>query len=424
MAVLSLFTLKNVLVSYKPILSAVSFVSNSLTYEYEKSESVSEDKAEQGENKKNNSNTNSNFYNAFNLKLNNLDRVIQSIDDAINENVYFKYKMIESYGYIQKLMFKNEVSGFQVIKDKQGLMHYSYFAEGPNPVEEIGDATKRFKDDLKDKNVKLIYVMPPDKYIPGKTKIYNGLPYNYANETADNFLKYISDEGIDYIDLRNDIVNSPKNLDELFYKTDHHWRVETAFDEFVSLAHTLQDKYDAEINSVDYFTDKDNYNFVTYKNNFLGSMGRKAGAYYDGVDDFTLIFPKFKTKYSFYSKTGEYEVDTEGRFEDILINAHALNYNTDIYSADADRYFSYLMGNQGIVHIKNENNKNGMKIMFIKDSYTVPLAAFLSTAVSDVYMIDPRYYDGNIIDYVNNTKLDFVMISFYPQNLTEEFFKF
>ena len=62
--------------------------------------------------------------------------------------------------------------------------------------------------------------------------------------------------------------------------------------------------------------------------------------------------------------------------------------------------------------------------MFIKDSYTVPLAAFLSTAVSDVYMIDPRSYDGDITEYINNTELDVVIVSFYPQNLTEEFFKF
>ena len=82
------------------------------------------------------------------------------------------------------------------------------------------------------------------------------------------------------------------------------------------------------------------------------------------------------------------------------------------------------MGNHGIVHVTNEDNRNGMKVMFIKDSYTVPLAAFLSTTVSDVYMIDPRYYDGDIAEYINDTDLDMVIVSFYPQNLTQEFFKF
>ncbi|MDO5516228.1 MAG: hypothetical protein Q4F66_01660 [Clostridium sp.] len=410
--------------SYKPIISEVNTAFSS-SASIEKATEL-DDKSESEENKiivGNNIYFN-NIRNTFTSELNNIDSVIKSINNTINENIYSKYKMIESYGYIQKLMCKNEVSDFEVIRDKEGLMNYSYFADGPNPVDKIGDSTKRFKDNIKDKDVKVIYVMPPDKYLPGKTRMYKGLPYNYANETADNFLKYISDEGIDYIDLRNDIIKSPKNLDELFYKTDHHWRIETAFDEFVSLAYTLRDKYDADISSLDYFADKDNYNFVTYKNSSLGSMGRKTGAYYDGIDDFTVIFPKFKTKYSFYSKTGENEFNMEGRFEDVLINAHSLNYDKNIYSPEADKYASYLMGNQGIVHIKNENNKDGMKVMFIKDSYTVPLAAFLSTAVSDVYMIDPRYYDGDIVEYVNNTDLDMVMISFYPQSLTGEFFRF
>lgn len=412
------------IVSYKPIVSAIYNVFDSIYTVDGKLELTDESESEENKIIDGKKLINNEIYNTVISKINNIDKVIKSIDEAINENVYSRYKMIESYGYIQKLMAKNEVSNFQVIKDKEGLMNYSYFAEGPNPIDKIGDNTKRFKDNLRDKEVKLIYVMPPDKYVPGKTSIYKGLPYNYANETADNFLKYISNEGIDYIDLRSDLMKNTKNLDELFYKTDHHWRIETAFDEFVSLAYTLNDEYGEDIKCLDYYTDKNNYNFINYKNNFLGSMGRKTGVYYNGIDDFTLIFPKFKTKYSFYSKTGEYELNLEGRFEDVLISAHALNYNENIYSADSDKYFSYLMGNQGIVHITNENKRNGLKVMFIKDSYTVPLAAFLSTAVSDVYMIDPRYYDGDITKYVNNTDLDVVIISFYPQNLTEEFFRF
>lgn len=397
-----LFAIKNITVSYKPIISAInsriSFINNELDF--------------------------TNKQKGFVQKLDNFDNIINSIEDAINENVYSRYRMIETYGYIQKLMCKNEISNFEVIKDKEGLMHYSYFTEEPNPIDIIGDNTERFKDNIKDKNIKFIYMMTPDKYVPGKTRFYKGLPYNYANETADNFLEYINRKNIDYIDLRKHIMDSPKNNSELFYKTDHHWRVETAFDEFVNLAYKLNDEYGKEIKYLDYYTDKNNYNFVTYKNSFLGSMGRKTGYYYDGVDDFTVVFPKFKTNYTFYYRTGDHEVNLKGRFEDILINSHVLNNDRNIYSTESDKYSSYLMGNQGVVHITNEDNKNGIKVMFIKDSYTVPLAAFLSTAVSDVYMIDPRSYDGDITEYINNTELDVVIVSFYPQNLTEEFFKF
>ena len=55
----------------------------------------------------------------------------------------------------------------------------------------------------------------------------------------------------------------------------------------------------------------------------------------------------------------------------------------------------------------------------------VPVAAFLSTVCSDVYLVDPRYYEGNIIDFTNDIEeLDYVMVAFSPQDLTEEFFRF
>ncbi|MNN69410.1 hypothetical protein D3C81_1851980 [compost metagenome] len=60
----------------------------------------------------------------------------------------------------------------------------------------------------------------------------------------------------------------------------------------------------------------------------------------------------------------------------------------------------------------------------MKDSYTVALAAFLSTVCSDIYMVDPRYYTGSIPEYIDSVKTDFVFVSFYPQDLTEDFFKF
>lgn len=353
-----------------------------------------------------------------------ISSTISAIEGTMEDNTFGKYKFIEAYGYMQKLMYKNEESNFEVVSDKEGSMHYTFFAQQPNPVYNLSKRTEALKNGLKDKNTKFIYMMPPDKYVKGYTELPYGIPYDYANETADVFLNLLNENNVDTIDLRKNLTKSGIPENKLFFNTDHHWTTQTAFWEFGQVVNTLKTKYGVKIDEDGFYTNKNNYNFITYKNATVGSMGRKTGITYSGVDDFTLIYPKFPTNYNFYCKTGSQEFSLNGRFEEALLTVSPFTTNQGTYSLDADKYSSYLFGNRGIVHITNKNNPNGPKILFVKDSYTVPLAAFLSTVCSDVYLVDPRYYTGSIPDYINSVKTDFVFVSFYPQDLTPDFFKF
>lgn len=349
---------------------------------------------------------------------------INDIEGAIEENTFNKYMLIEVYGYLQKLMYKNEESNFEVVKDKEGGLQYTYFIDKPNPVTDLAKRTADLKNGLKNKNSKFIYLMTSDKYIKGYSEFYYGIPYNYANETADNFLKLLKKYNVSTIDFRNNLSKSGIPLSQIFYKTDHHWTTQTAFWEAGQLVKMLNEKYNLNLDPGGYYTNKENYNFITYKASFLGSLGRKAGVAYSGIDDFTLIYPKFSTDFSFYSKTGNVEIKAQGRFEDALLSTGPFRGESDLYDLNAYKYFTYLCGNQGIEHIVNKNNPNGPKMVFIKDSLIVPVAAFLSTVCSEVYLVDPRYYDGNIPEYVNKANPDFVFVSFTPQDLTKDFFKF
>jgi len=365
-----------------------------------------------------------------NIKLNvkqnkSIKDVIGGIENTINDEVFGKYAFVESYGFMQKLMAKNEESNFEVVKDKQGFMHYTFFGFQANPVYELSQRTESFKDGLKNKNIKFMYLMPPDKFLKDYNELPKGIPYSYANETADEFLYLLEEKNIDVMDTRNNLKYSGIPKDQLFFKTDHHWKIETVFWEFGQLIDELNKKYNMDLDPSGYYRDKNNYNFIKYNNSFLGSMGRKTGIIYGGVDDFTLIYPKFKTSYSYYCQTKGVEMQLDGRFEEALLTVSPFRTKKGIYSLEGDKYSSYLFGNRGIVHVTNKDNPNGPKILFVKDSFSVPLAAFLSTVCSDVYLVDPRYYDKDIPEYVNSIdNLDVVIMSFGPQDLTEEFFNF
>lgn len=360
----------------------------------------------------------------FMSKLSYLQEKIESIESTINENTYKRYRFIEVYGFLHNVMGKNEEANFEVIKDKDDILHYTYFADGPKDTEEFAVKTEKFKNNIKDKKVKIIYLMTPDKYIKGKTEFEKGLPYNYANETADNYLQNLAERNIDYIDLRENILRRGLEPLDLFYKTDHHWNIQTAFDQYVELVKMLNSLYDMKIDESGYYTNAENYNFITYKNSYIGSMGRKCGKYYDGVDDFTLVYPKFETSFSFYARTKNQEINSQGRFEDALISVYSINKQSDEYALNENKYDSYQLGNHGEVHITNNNNKNGIKALFIKDSFDVPLSTFFSNICSETYLIDPRYYEKDILKFVNSKELDVIFISFSPQNISDEFFNF
>lgn len=350
------------------------------------------------------------------------EQIVSDIESGVNEQFCGRNGFIDLFGALQRMMGKREMNDFEVVQDEQGFLHYTYFGEAASDTKELAEALANYRDGIKDKNVKFMYAMTPDKYIPGYTTFSKGMPYNYANETADQFLENLEKYKIDYIDFRDGLEESGIDSADLFYKTDHHWKVETAFWGFTRLLDELRERYGLKVSNYKEVTNLDNYNQITYPNSFIGSLGRKNGVYYSGVDDFTFIYPKFQTEYAYKAVTKDAKIETYGTFDQALLCMVPFAQDRNKYDVMSDKYAGYLYGNQGIAHIQNKRVK-GPKILLVKDSFMLPLASFLSTVCSDVYLVDTRYYEKSILDYTNSIKnLDYVIVSYTPQDLTEEFF--
>lgn len=357
----------------------------------------------------------------FNIK--DSTEIIKSIDKTMNENIYERDFFINSYGYIQNVLGKKEENNFEVVKDKDDILHYTYFASERKDVGTFVDKVKSIKENINDKSIEFMYLMTPSKRIKNVTEFNYGMPENYVNETADSFLYELKQNNIEYVDFRNSMLNWSIKYNDLFYKTDHHWKVETAFYAYIDFVNYLEYKYKLELDPKNIYTNFKNYDFITYDNSFVGSMARKAGILYSGVDDFTIIYPRFETEYDFYFKDKGNKHKTKGTFEEVLIYGDALKSTKGVL--DYDSYTSYLYGNHEITHIVNKKNSTGPKIVFINDSFIVPFSAFLSNVCSEIYLIDPRYIQEDIISYVNSIEdVDFVIMSFYSENISEEFFNF
>ena len=121
-----------------------------------------------------------------------LGELVAGVNSAIEENVFGRYGFIDAYGYLQLLLGKEEESNFEVVKDteedSERKLHYTYFAEEINDTSELAERVAKLSGILEEEGSELLYIMPPEKFILGHTQFSEGLPYNMANETADDFL--------------------------------------------------------------------------------------------------------------------------------------------------------------------------------------------------------------------------------------------
>ena len=69
----------------------------------------------------------------------------------------------------------------------------------------------------------------------------------------------------------------------------------------------------------------------------------------------------------------------------------------------------------GYVMQRNPNAAGKLKILLIKESFSLPLQAYLSTAFGYVDSVDPRYLENiTVKDYIDSVKPDVVLLALNP----------
>lgn len=350
-----------------------------------------------------------------------LSQKIDLVEKTVNENITGRYAFIEGYGYLHNVLGKKEENNFEVVRDDDGYLYAAHFSDGPYyAVEELAARVLRMKESVSSGNgaAKVIALMPTVKEAKNNT--------TYFNETADRYIEALKKNDIPVIDFRSTEAVGKIPVKERSYKTDHHWKIETAFAAFTDLVKIMDAEYGTDWDADGFYTDLNHYNVLTYPQSFLGSYGRKTGILFGGLDDFTVIYPKFTTSYSYTYENqadGRKKGETlQGRFEEALFDSSYLTTD-EIYNND--KYMCYLASLRAHDAITNLQRKDGSRVLFIRDSYSAPLAAFLSQVCGEVDMLYCLGYP-DIENYVEQNKenYDYIYVSIYPENLTLEAFSF
>lgn len=357
------------------------------------------------------------------------DYTIQSFENDFKTNLFLRQEIIEFHGLTQKWIGNNSVEDPEtgkVIKNNWGQLTS---LPGKKDFSEFSENLSKITEACKAEDITQIYAQAPFKILPGYSR--EQLPAGFvteANNNADMFISQMEKSGVDVFDFRTILEeNEEIPVNELFYKTDHHWTVPTAFYAAGEFAKYLSEKYDyCSDEEIELLTDKNNFKFTTMENCYLGSWGRRTGVLYAGVEDFTYITPDFETDFSIKRVAGDAVYENRGSFYDMVMSPKRVEKekygpseeelaagfgDNGIYT---DLYSVYMDGFVAEMHMINHKSDNDKKVLIFQDSFGFPFSPFMSFTAKETRVIDLRNWSGDINSYISEYQPHFVITLYNP----------
>ncbi len=219
------------------------------------------------------------------------------------------------------------------------------------------------------------------------------LPANYSDYSADQ-KEYVDDlssrlnEGIVPIDI---ISVLKKHTEENIYcRTDHHWMPLGAYyavREFAKAA-------GVDFKELDTFTPETIFGFVGTMYSFSGNDIRIK----NDPEDFTYYVPDNYDKCEFDFYDTDFTYDYTG------------SYFKEVGDPQSNAYLTFFGGDEQIVKIRSDK-KNGRRLIVIKDSYGNAEPGYLMNSFEEIYIVDMRYFDLNLVDFINQMKITDVLFT-------------
>lgn len=172
----------------------------------------------------------------------------------------------------------------------------------------------------------------------------------------------------------------------IYFRSDHHWTGLGAYYAYTAFA---KDAGFEPIDLSDYESNK--------KEGFLGTL-------YNASKETML---KENPDYVEYYSVGA-DLKTTLYKNGSLNNPVETTLYAD-YASGGNSYGVFLHGDNPLMKVENENSDSDKSAIVIKESYGNAFAPFLTPHYKETYILDPRYFKGNLVDFINENNIDDVV---------------
>ena len=350
------------------------------------------------------------------VKSGNVNDAKSGIELALQEKFKGRTKWINLNGLAQKSLARTVIKdpGYTVYRLKNGQVMYGL---AKRDMGIYADRLEDYKNKLKAKGIEFLYVQLPfkikdDSYMPPGT-------HDYGNANAKELLSLLDKKGVKYLDLKSEMEKDGLDWTEQFFYTDHHWRPETGIWASGKIMKRVEEITGEHVN-MDYY-DLDNYNYKEYKNFMLGTVGRRTGYWYSGLDDIKIFVPKYKTDFDFWGKSKNGVKEASGDFEKTML----IKSNLKRADYEVNPYATYIGKNFARNVIKNRLAKNDLKVFWFSESFSGVLIPFVSPNVKEITTVDlRRFKKDDMLGYVDDYSPDIVVVAYNPSAFSKRQFEF
>lgn len=183
------------------------------------------------------------------------------------------------------------------------------------------------------------------------------------------------------------------NGDYIYFRTDHHWTQLGAYYAYVKFCEA------AGIQQVP-LEDRQ----MTEFDNFLGSFYQKL------KDPEMEANPDVVDAYQPNGTNDMRYIDKDGNWTDAKVITDVSSWNR------GTKYQTFIAGDQPYAEIENPAVADDSSVLLVKESFGNAFAPLLVDNFHKVYVIDYRYYPGNIVDFVEQSGVQKVV---FLNNITQ-----
>lgn len=322
------------------------------------------------------------------------------LEDYLRDQVCFRDGWITVKTGIQKACGDTDIGGAYVGKDG-----YDFEKITPEDVDEkqVDRNIKAVEDyfmtasETIDKQ-KLSFLLVPTSGLVMQEKLPKNARLFDQAKYIDQVQKAMKD--YNFVDVRDTLMDH--NEEYIYYKTDHHWTSAGACMAYEVWSEHTGGEAETEDGLVK--------NVVSDK--FRGSLYSKildADSAYDEIWTYGL-----QKDEAFGSKDCTVTIDEKQQLDSIY---------DDEKLQEKDKYAYFLGGNYGQVHIQNQkaaSKAKGKNILIIKDSFANSFVPFVTQDYENIYMVDLRYYNGDMKAYLQEHEITDVLVLYNISNFISD----
>jgi len=319
------------------------------------------------------------------LTWNNLisKKFADEAESFVTDHFPFRAGWVWMKSTMEQIRLQQENNG--IYRGKDGYLFEKFAQPDYGKVGKYADAIGKFAADHPEAEATFMLAptsigMYPER-LPWKAPFYPEEKVNdFVGKRLGSSLTFLN--GFDFL--------RPHASEQIYYRTDHHWSTLGAYY-----------AYQAYAKKMGWMPlGLDEFRIEDVSGSFLGSYHTRSQ--FSGLkpDTIQMFAPKRPVASEMYV------ADTDTEYSSLY---------DDRFLAKKDQYSYFLGGVHALTTIKSDLGPKGAdldKLLIVKDSYAHSFIPFLTQHVEDIRVIDIRYYNGSIGDYMAENGIRNVLLLF------------